>query len=42
MAHLDITEAEARAVVAFLKWTSAIDTNGFPYGFTPIPQAGDR
>lgn len=42
MAHLDITEAEARALVAFLKWTSAIDTNGFPYGFTPIPQEGDR
>lgn len=42
MAHLDVTEAEARALVAFLKWTSAIDTNGFPSGFPPIPQEGDR
>lgn len=42
MAHLDITEQEARALIAFLKWTSAIDTNGFPYGFTALPQEGDR
>jgi len=41
MPHLDITEAEARGLVAFLKWMSAIDTNGFPAGFTPIRQAGD-
>jgi nitric oxide reductase subunit C len=38
MPNLDITEEEARAVVAFLKWMSSIDTNGFPRGFTPIDQ----
>jgi len=42
MPHLDITEAEARALIAFLKWTSSIDTNGFPSGFVPIRQEGDR
>ena len=41
MPDLDITEAEARGVVAFLKWMSSIDTNGFPAHFTPIRQAGD-
>ena len=30
MPNLDITEEEARGVVAFLKWMSSIDTNGFP------------
>lgn len=39
MPKLGITEAEARAVVAFLKWMSAIDTNGFPANFKPIDQA---
>lgn len=38
MPQLDITEAEARGVIAFLKWMSAIDTNGFPRGFTPLDQ----
>ncbi len=38
MPNLDITEQEARGIVAFLKWMSAIDTNGFPRGFTPIKQ----
>lgn len=38
MPILDITEDEARAVVAFLKWMSAIDTNGFPHNFKPIQQ----
>ncbi len=42
MPNLDITEEEARGVVAFLKWMSSIDTNGFPRNFTPIPQEGDR
>jgi nitric oxide reductase subunit C len=38
MPNLGITEAEARGLIAYLKWTSAIDTNGFPAGFTPLPQ----
>lgn len=38
MPNLGITEAEARATVAFLKWMSSIDTNGFPTNFTPIDQ----
>ena len=29
---------EVRAVIAYLKWMSAIDTNGFSYGFTPLPR----
>lgn len=41
MPNLNITEDEARAVVAFLKFMSAIDTNGFPIGFTPIEQGGE-
>jgi len=41
MPDLDITEEEARAIIAFLKWMSAIDTGGFPAGFVPIRQAGD-
>jgi len=36
MPDLDITEEEAKGVVAFLKWMSSIDTNGFPYNFTTI------
>jgi nitric oxide reductase subunit C len=42
MPDLDITEEEARGVIAFLKWMSSIDTNGFPRNFTPISQEGDR
>jgi nitric oxide reductase subunit C len=38
MPNLAITEEEARGVVAFLKWMSSIDTNGFPRGFTPLDQ----
>lgn len=38
MPNLGITEAEARGLVAYLKWMSAIDTNGFPAGFVPIEQ----
>ncbi|QSA98035.1 cytochrome c [Methylococcus sp. EFPC2] len=36
MPNLGITEAEARGVVAFLKWMSAIDTNGFPHNFVTL------
>jgi len=38
MPDLGITDAEARGVIAFLKWMSAIDTNGFPANFKPLPQ----
>ena len=38
MPNLEITEDEARGIVAFLKWMSSIDTNGFPRGFTPLDQ----
>ncbi len=38
MPNLDITEEEAKGIVAFLKWMSTIDTNGFPRGFTPLDQ----
>ena len=38
MPKLDVTDEEAHAVVAFLKWMSSIDTNGFPYNFKPIEQ----
>jgi nitric oxide reductase subunit C len=38
MPDLDISEEEARSIVAFLKWMASIDTNGFPRGFTPIKQ----
>ncbi len=40
MPNLHLTEEEARAVIAFLKWMSAIDTNGFPYNFTVIEKEG--
>jgi len=36
MPNLDITEAEAKGIIAFLKWMSSIDTNGFPYNFTTL------
>ena len=42
MPDLGITEEEARGIMAFLKWMSAIDTNGFPRNFTAISQEGDR
>lgn len=38
MPNLGLTAAEAKAVMAYLKWMSAIDTNGFPYNFKPILQ----
>jgi nitric oxide reductase subunit C len=41
MAHLGITEPEARGVVAFLKWMAAVDTNGFPAEFPAMRQVGD-
>lgn len=41
MPNLGITEEEARGIIAFLKWMSAIDTNGFPYNFQPIEQGGE-
>lgn len=36
MPNLNITEQEAKGIVAFLKWMSSIDTNGFPHNFTSI------
>lgn len=33
MPNLHLTRDEAEAVVAYLKWMSAIDTNGFPANF---------
>ena len=33
MPNLNISEPEARAVVAYLKWMSSVDTNGFPANF---------
>lgn len=42
MPQLGITEEEAKGVVAFLKWMSSIDTNGFPRGFKTIAQEGDK
>jgi nitric oxide reductase subunit C len=38
MPDLHITETEARAVVAYLKWMSAIDANGFPPNFNIASQ----
>ncbi len=38
MPNLNITEDEAQGIVAFLKWMSSIDTNGFPRGFSPLDQ----
>jgi len=42
MPNLGITEEEAHGIVAFLKWMSSIDTNGFPHNFKTIPQEGDQ
>lgn len=38
MPKLGISDDEAHAIVAFLKWMSSIDTNGFPSNFKPIDQ----
>ncbi len=40
MPNPKLSEEEVRGVIAYLKWMSAIDTNGFPNGFTPLPQDG--
>ena len=40
MPNMDLTDNEVRGVIAFLKWMSAVDTNGFPRGFKPLPQGG--
>ena len=40
MPDMDLTDDEVRGVIAFLKWMSAVDTNGFPRGFKPLPQGG--
>ena len=36
MPNLGITDEEARGVIAFLKWMSTIDTNGFPNNFKTL------
>jgi len=36
MPNLGVTEPEARALVGYLKWMSAVDTNGFPPNFNQI------
>ncbi len=36
MPNLAITVSEAEGIIAFLKWMSSIDTNGFPYNFKSI------
>ena len=40
MPNMHLTDAEVRGVIAFLKWMSAVDTNGFPRHFEPLPQGG--
>lgn len=39
MPNLGITEEEAKATVAFLKWMSAINTLGFPHNFKAMDQS---
>ncbi|TSA19964.1 MAG: cytochrome c [Betaproteobacteria bacterium] len=39
MPNLGITLDEAKATVAFLKWMSAINTNGFPHNFKSLDQS---
>ncbi len=41
MPNLGITDEEAKAVVAYLKFMAAIDTNGFPRNFGKIKGAVD-
>ena len=38
MPNMHLTDAEVRGVIAFLKWMSAVDTNGFPRHFEPLAQ----
>ncbi len=33
MPNLNLSREEARAIVAYLKWTASVDTNGFPANF---------
>jgi nitric oxide reductase subunit C len=33
MPNLKLTRAESEAIVAYLKWMSSVETNGFPSGF---------
>ncbi len=40
MPDLNLSDEEVKGVIAFLKWMSAIDTNGFPANFEPLPQDG--
>lgn len=40
MPNQKLTDDEVRGVIAYLKWMSAIDTNGFPAHFTTLPQDG--
>ena len=40
MPDMGLTDDEVQGVIAFLKWMSAVDTNGFPRGFEPLPQGG--
>ena len=42
MPDLGIEDEEGKAIIAFLKWMSSIDTNGFPYGFKSIAQEGQK
>jgi nitric oxide reductase subunit C len=41
MPNMNLTQAEAEGVIAFLKWMSSIDTTGFPAHFPTIAQEGD-
>jgi len=36
MPNLHLTQEEAQAVVAYLKWMSSVDANGFPSHFGHI------
>lgn len=38
MPNLKITPEEAKGIVAYLKWMSSIDTNGFPANFKPAKE----
>lgn len=41
MPQLGITESEAKGIIAYLKWMSTIDTNGFPHNFIAIDAEED-
>jgi nitric oxide reductase subunit C len=42
MPDLHLTTAEAQATVAYLKWLSSVDTNGFPNGFVADAGGGRK